>query len=169
MRHAWNLIYGATPVEFTSAYGINESVLRLKAVTDRSVFSNLGAERAIGTVKARRVSLRRVIPGWGNAFKPRFIGKFHQLNGSVVLRGHFTMILPTKLFMSLWFGFASLTTARAAVGVVTEGTINARRGLLVSIVLLCGGVAFVWAGKWVAKNDPEWLAYVIRRALSAGS
>ena len=157
--------FWATPVEFTSAYDIDESVQRLSAVTDRSVFSNLGDHRIVGTVKATRVSLRRINPGWPNAFKPRFIGKFHQLNGKVVLTGRFATILPTKLFMTFWFGFASLMTARLAIDVLMDGTINTQQGLLRSIVLICGGVAFVWAGKW-ASNDSEWIAYVIRRALS---
>jgi hypothetical protein len=166
MCHAWDLIYGTRPVEFPSAYGIDESVPRLKAVSDRPVFSDLGSQRAVGTVKATRVSLRRVIPAWPNAFKPHFIGKFHQYDGKVVLKGRFTMILPIKLFLSLWFGSALLLIAQLVIDVVTEGTINAQRGLLNSIVIICGGVAIVWAGKRVSRNDPDWLAYVIKQALS---
>jgi hypothetical protein len=76
------------------------------------------------------------------------------------------MFWPIKLFLSLWFGFALLMVALTVVSVVTEGTTNAQQGLRHSMVVIGGGVAIVWAGKWGAKHDPEWLAYVIRRALS---
>jgi hypothetical protein len=58
----WRLLYESTAAEFRSAYGLDESVERLRAATKRSVFSSLGETVAVGKVSKEGVRLQRVIP-----------------------------------------------------------------------------------------------------------
>src|SRR4051812_15954076 len=107
-RHEWRTvmldrIFASKPAEFESAFGVSESVSRLTAATKRSVFSAMGSQAAVGTVREDRVTLQRVIPVVGNSFKPFFIGQFVSRNGRVVLSGTFRMHWFTRVFMTLWF------------------------------------------------------------------
>jgi hypothetical protein len=88
------LIYGSTPVEFESSFGLHESVARIHAATVRSVFLSFHKQSAVGRVTEHRVSLQRVIPLVGNSFKPFFVGKFEIKNGHVVLIGRFNRLQP---------------------------------------------------------------------------
>ncbi len=166
IRGAWDLVYGATPAEFESSYGLEESVQRLAAATGRSVFSALTRQRAVGTVKPSRVSLQRVIPMFGNSFKPFFIGEFQERNGRVVLTGRFTMIWPVKTFMSVWFGFLLVWTALPGASIVTQGQTDVVWFPLSGLGMIGAGIALVWIGKWFARNDAAWLSNVIQEALS---
>jgi len=53
------------------------------------------------------VSLERAIPFVGNSFKPLFVGKFHRVDGIIMLSGRFTMPWWVKVFMTFWFGSVS--------------------------------------------------------------
>jgi hypothetical protein len=44
----WRLLYESTPAEFRSAFGLAQTVERLRAATGRSVFSSLGKTAAVG-------------------------------------------------------------------------------------------------------------------------
>src|ERR1700730_10329597 len=83
----WRLLYESTPAEFRSAFGLAEAVERLRAATERSVFSSLGKTAAVGKVPEQGVRLQRVIPMVGISFKPFFIGSFEIRDGLTVLVG----------------------------------------------------------------------------------
>ena len=166
IRGAWDLVYGATPAEFESSYGLDESLQRLAAATNRSVFSALTRQGAVGTVRHLRVSLQRVIRMVGNSFKPFFIGEFQQRNGRVVLTGWFTMTWPVKAFMSVWFGFLLLWTALGGASLVTQVQSDVAWLPLSGVGMIGAGIALVWIGKWFARNDAAWLSNVIQEALS---
>src|ERR1700722_19610501 len=102
-RWLWRLLYEAQPAEFRSAYGLEESVERLRAATKRSVFSALAETTAVGKVSEQSVRLQRVIPMVGNSFKPFFLGRFEVSEGRVLLVGRFTMLPIVKVFMTFWF------------------------------------------------------------------
>jgi hypothetical protein len=104
----WRLLYESTRVEFRSAYGLAESVARLRAATKRSVFSSLGETAAVGKVSEEGVRLQRVIPMVGNSFKPFFVGHFEVRDGVTVLIGRFSMWTFAKVFMTGWLGMALL-------------------------------------------------------------
>jgi hypothetical protein len=97
-----NLLYGRLPAKFESAFSLEESVQRLGAVIEPS--PSITREVAVGTVCEDRVSLERAIPFVGNSFKPLFIGKFHRLDGRIILSGQFTIPWWVKVFMTFWFG-----------------------------------------------------------------
>ncbi len=162
LRNTW---LGSEPVEFESAYGMAESVERLKAATRRfSIWSSVGHQVAAGSVKESRVSLQRAIPMVGNSFKPFFIGRFAWRDGRVVLAGRFRMHPFVRIFMALWFGGAGFAIATF---VMAAG--HARRGSLFvppAAGILLAGIGMVSLGGWFSRNDPAWLSTVIRGALA---
>jgi hypothetical protein len=161
-RWLWRLLYESTPAEFRSAFGLEESVERLRAATKRSVFSALSETAAVGKVSEKSVRLQRVIPMVGNSFKPFFLGQFQSNNGQVLLVGRFTMLPIVKLFMTFWFGFVTLTSVGFLFGL--NSTIPAP-AVLGPFVMVGGGVAMLAFAKWLARNDVAWLSEVIEDAL----
>jgi hypothetical protein len=155
-------------VEFESAYGLAESVERLRAVTKRSVFYAMSQQQAVGKVTETRVSIQRVIPMVGNAFKPYFIGGFLASDGKVVLRGRFTMHWLAKLFFGAWFGVLGLITVLALVGLVAGRASNPQPLAIVpaTIGMLAFGLVLVKSGQWFSRKDPVWLSSIIGAALT---
>ena len=165
MRRLFDLLYGAVPADFESAFGFEESVRRLSDATKRSVFGAFTQQAAVGQVSRDRVSLQRVIPFVGNSFKPFYIGKFRELNGRVVLTGRFTMLWWVKAFMTFWFGFCALWTALAIAPLLMRDA-NAWWFPFAGASMFAVGVAFVAFAKRLARNDVPWLSKVIQDALS---
>lgn len=161
------LLYESTPAEFLSAYGLAESVERLRAATKRSVFSALAETTAVGKVSEKIVRLQRVIPMVGNSFKPFFIGHFEVRGDVTVLIGKFTMLPLAKVFMSFWFGMCGLFAGAVLLGGFKPQGPNATFFLLQPFLMIGGGIALVAAGKWFARNDVAWLSELIAAALGA--
>ncbi|MHB8258506.1 MAG: hypothetical protein ACYDHY_13640 [Acidiferrobacterales bacterium] len=161
IREQWR---HSEPVEFESAYGLAESIERLKAVTQRSVFAVLVHPAAVGTVKASRVSLQRVIPMVGNSFKPCFVGRFEQRGSRVVLTGRFTMFWFVKLFLGFWFGFCALAIVASTLITVRSG--RNPMVALAAVGMLFAGAGVVRLGVWFSRKDQAWLSDVIRGALA---
>jgi hypothetical protein len=161
-----DLIYGSISVEWESAYGLEESVSRLRAATKRSVFSALTEPAAVGTVTESRVKLQRVIPMFRNSFKPFLIGQFVKRGEHVFLVGRFTMHGFVKVFMTVWFGFLVVFGVMApfAQTVSRSGSF----AFIFGPITMCGfGVGLVWFCKWLSRNDAAWLAEVVERAIGA--
>lgn len=155
---------GSEPLEFESAYGLDESVRRLRDATRRwALFST--TEVAAGAVSSSRVSLQRVIPMVGNSFKPYFIGKFERRADKVVLVGRFTMHPFVKVFMAIWMGFVVVGTLVGAIAAMQSH--RAESMPLAGLGMLLFGVLLVRFGAWLSRNDPAWLSEVIRRALNS--
>jgi hypothetical protein len=165
IRTLVGFIYGSISAEFKSAYGVSESVTRLRAATRRFAFGVLAEQAAAGTVSESSVRLQRVIPMVGNSFKPFFIGRFETRSDGVYLTGRFTILGVVKAFMTLWLG------CTLAMGIAfSSATINPHSGdwlraLGGSFGMFCAGLALVGFGKWLARNDVTWLSNVIRTAL----
>ena len=69
IKHLWG---GSEPVEFISAYGLAESVARLKAATKPWSLFNVSEQAAVGRVSETRVSLTSEqvywwLQGWHDA------------------------------------------------------------------------------------------------------
>ena len=116
LRWIRNLWSGSEPVAFVSAYGLAESVARLKAVTTSWSLFRVAEQAAVGRVSETRVSLRHVVPMFGNAFKPVFTGRFRQVNGQVVLTRVFGLSWFVTLFMAYWLGFCVLFVLLSLLG-----------------------------------------------------
>jgi hypothetical protein len=165
IRWFWNLVYGSVPAEFQSSYGLDQSVRRLADATGRSVFSALTRQRAVGTVKASKVSLQRVIPFIGNSFKFFFIGQFQNRDGRTVLVGRFTMHWFVKAFMSIWFGFIALWTLFAIAALPFHISKDNWFAPLFGVGMFAAGIALVWVCRWFSRNDVAWLSNVVSSAL----
>lgn len=164
LARAPRLLYDSTPAEFRSAYGLAESVERLRAESKRSVFSALAETTAVGKVSEKVVRLQRVIPMVGNSFKSFFIGHF-QIRGDVtVLIGKFTMLPLVKIFMSFWFGMCGLFAGAVLLGGFKPQAPKPAPFLLQPFLMIGGGIALVAAGQWFARNDAAWLSEVIATA-----
>jgi hypothetical protein len=168
IRWFLDLLYGSVSVEWESAYPLAESVARLRAVTLRSVFSALAEPAAVGTVSESRVKLQRVIPMVGNSFKPFFLGQFVKRGERVFLTGRFTMLLITKVFMSLWLGLLACVSVTALVSMLAAPAGKPGRFLLVlgPLLMMAFGIGMLRLAKWFCRNDVGWLTHVIRRAIS---
>jgi hypothetical protein len=164
LRWLWRLLYESTPVEFSSAFGLEESVERLRTATKRSVFSALSETAAVGKVSEKSVRLQRVIPMVGNSFKPFFLGCFQSSEGKVLLVGRFTMLPIVKVFMTFWFGTVALASVGLLFGLNSTMPVPAVFG---PFVMVGGGVAMVAFGKWLARNDVVWLSKLIEGALKS--
>ena len=94
IRQAFDWLYGSAPAVFESAFGFEESVRRLAAATERSALRSIGREVAIGRVTCERVSIYKSHQLLTKrAIKMAFIGRFHEVNGRVLLTGRFSMPL----------------------------------------------------------------------------
>ena len=156
---------GSEPVEFISAYGLTESVARLKAATKRRSLFGVSEQAAVGRVSETRVSLRRVIPMIGNSFKPVFTGRFGQAHGQVVLTGRFGLSWFVKLFMAYWFGFCVLFVA-LSLPAATHKSVEAFAPLA-GVGMFALGLGMTRLFAWFSRDDPAWLSEVIRTALHA--
>lgn len=152
-------------VEFPSAYGLTESVGRLKGATRRSVLSDMAHQSAVGRVSERRVRLQRCIPLIGNAIKPFFFGRFVERDGAVVLVGQFRMLWVTRVFFVVWFGV--LTVGTISWAVAREPHRWAAVGGC--LVMYAAGALAIGLGKWFSRNDVAYLSGVIRDALAPDS
>jgi hypothetical protein len=162
----FELLYGSTPAEFRSSFGVSDSIERLRTATKRSVFSAIGEQAAVGKVSEERVRLQRVIPMVGNSFKPFFVGRFERRDGVTVLSGRFSMLLFTKVFMTFWLGAVLLSALVFPVLGVRAQKGSSGFAVFMPIFMLAAGVGLIALGKWFARNDVAWLSKVIEGALS---
>ena len=139
-------LFGNIPFSCESKYSLEESVVCLRKNIKRSVFSSLFKQKAAGKVSASKVSLQRVIPFFGNSFKPIFVGKFQERKGKVYLEGKFTTFLFSKIFMTVWFSFALLWTALAFIQIVQKFATQADRLFVELFLFPLGGIAFIGIG-----------------------
>jgi hypothetical protein len=159
------LLYGSSPAEFVSVYGLSESVERLAAATKRSVFSSWGETSAVGKVSESQVRLQRVIPMINNSFKPFFLGRFEVRDGVTVLTGRFTLTPFVKIFMTVWFGMLLLVGGGILVSGIKGPGSAPPFVLFQPLLMVGGGILLVAFGKWLSRNDVAWLSSVIGRAL----
>ena len=162
------MLFGTKAAEFLSDYPLEESVNHLSAVVKRSVFSALTKQELVGRVSLSKVSVQRVVPFFGNSFKPFFIGAFQIKDGKVVLSGNFTIHPFTKVFMTLWLGFCIFFILMGMIVFFDKNQDNA--------FIALGGVGFMLFGvglirfcQWISHGDVEWISTKIARALSSRS
>jgi hypothetical protein len=174
LQRLFDLLFGNVKVRFLSDFSLKESVQRLSDRTERTVFSALFRQAVVGPVTDSSVRLQRVIPMFGNSFKPTFVGRFREDQGQVVLEGRFTMFRHSKVFMTIWLAFSLLWTLMAAAGAVlvmvgrAEQPPNEWWSLffpLIGLGFFFLGVGFVRGCWWLSRSDMASIASVIEAAL----
>jgi len=160
-------LFGSIPARFESDYTLEESIERLGATVQSSVFHSLFEQAAVGQVSEANVSLQRVLPMVHNGFKPHFKGSFCVESGRVILDGRFAVQPATKIFLGFAFSFLAICGVIACVIFFHGETRNVEvsLGFLGMIPLFCT-IAFF--GQWLARNDVAWLSSRIEGALSSG-
>ena len=158
----------AKHVEFKSAFPLVESVDRLKATTRRWTFSlsAMAHESPVGRVSSQRVALQRVIPMFGNSFKPFFIRQFVEREGRVFLVGRFRMLWFVRIFFTFWLAAVAVATLSMAV-LSNTSPLRRSHDLMFGAIMLAAALALFGFGRWLSRNDPAWLSQVIQNALSA--
>jgi hypothetical protein len=160
-------VYGSVPVEFKSAYDLEESVRRLTAATGGSIFR----ARVVGTVTQSRVFLLRFVPfdfflNIAVFIRPVFTGQFEQWNDHVVLKGRFKIHPVGRMYLVSTLGLMPL-----AVVIVPAHVMGRVEWLFVLFALgaLSLSIALVWLGRWLSRNDLSCLSQFIVSALSKES
>ncbi len=169
-------LFGNILFSCESEFSLEDSVIRLKENTKRSVFSSLFKQKAAGKVCASKVSLQRVIPFFGNSFKPILVGKFKEEKGIVYFNGKFTTFLLSKIFMAVWFSFALFWTALAIIQVAETFSNQTDRLPFEAFLFPVFGVAFIGIGVLFIKlcwrlsaKDMDYLKKVVIEALTKDS
>ncbi len=156
-----------------SSFGTQESVRRLSKEV-RWPIPNLFGQCLFGTVKEKKIKIRRVIPFVGNSYAPVFYGSFVERNGATVLQGYFAISLFDRIFHGVWLGFCllfiPLFLAASLFGKVSPSSPTHTRELLLfglaPIGMLLIFVAFVQLGKWFARNDAAWIEEHMTKVLN---
>jgi hypothetical protein len=166
IRKLFGILYGSSPADFVSVFGVEESVARLANATKRSVFQAIAEQAAVGEVSRERVRLSRVRPFVGNSFRTFYVGEFVETDGRVRLQGRFTLSRGTKAFMTLWFGLVLVWTALALTYAILAEDAEAWLFPLAGVAMLAAGLGLLVLFKRLAGSDRPWLSNVIEGALS---
>jgi len=165
-------LFGNIPFSCESNFSLEDSVARLRKNTKRSVSNSLFKQKIAGRVTASRVSLQRVVPFFGNSFKPILVGKFKEEKGKVYLQGKFTTFLLSKIFMVVWFSFALLWIALAIIQFAESFGDQAGRFPLEALLFPVGGIVFISIGVFFIKlcwrlsvKDIDYLKQVVVESL----
>jgi hypothetical protein len=167
-----SFLFGNIPFSCGSNYSLEESVIRLRENTKRSVFSSIFIQKAAGKVSASKVRLQRVIPFFGNSFKPIFVGKFEERKGGIYLEGKFTTLMLSKIFTTVCFGFAFFWSVLAILQLANKFSTQADRLHIGLFLFPLAGFAFICIGVLLIKlcwklsvKDIDFLEKVIVEAL----
>lgn len=170
-------LYPSIPVAYRSDYPVEEAVKRLREAVKPTIFHSLFKQSAVGEVRKDRVRLQKVIPFFGNSFKPIFVGAFKDTADGVILEGVFTTFMFSKIVMTVWFGFSliwTLTAIFAAAGIIfAKGNILTSFNMLYAISFPVFGLLFMAFGYgllrfcwWVSRADMDFLSRTITHALT---
>lgn len=175
MSKLTNFLFGNIPFSCVSIYSLEESIEKLSEETKRSVFQSLTKQNAVGIVTESNVRLQRVIPMFGNSFKPIFVGQFNTKSGKVEIEGKFTTFAISKVFMVFWLGFAAFWTVGATIKTYDTWISNPERFdvepilmffPLIGLAFFVVGIVF-FKGCWrLSIRDIDYLKNVITKALS---
>ena len=165
IQSLYQFLYGSSPAEFKSAFELEESIDRLRAVTKRWAWSAQAQPTAVGPVDESKVRLQRVIPMVRNGSQPCFTGRFEVRPDGVYLSGRFTMLPFVKAFMTIGLGGTIL------IGILGVTSGQAWQGPFITrflgFAMTAFGIGVIAIGKWFSRNDAAWLSHVIRSALGA--
>jgi hypothetical protein len=162
--------------EFLTPLTPAQCVERLAAVVDSEqlgLFSVAGLNPVIGEVTESSLRLRKRI-GYRNSFQTYLTAALRPTSGGTVLSCDLATHPLVRMFMYFWFGIVALVGAPAylaLLGPVTCGPAmveeHALIGLLVPPTMLAFGLALVGLGRFLARDEADFLVEFLARTLDA--
>jgi hypothetical protein len=143
-----------------------DCVLRLKSKADPA-----WSDAVTGSVGESSFRLSRRI-AYRNSFQPCVSGTLIDDNGQTRLHCRIGLHPLVRAFCIVWFGVVSIACVAiiaAAAGMLTQHTAPAKLwpGAAVPFLMLTGGAALVGFGKFIGRDDADFLKVVLRRTLEA--
>ncbi len=120
----------------------------------------------MGWANKDEVLLHRIRPFIGNATKPYFYGKFIKTDKGLVLEGIFKMNRLARVWFSIPAFFALLLELLVLLTFSADPSANTVQFLTYEIpAFLAFLLAFIFAGKFLARNDVGWISKEIKEVL----
>jgi len=117
----------------------------------------------VGKVSESKVVLRRYRPLWGNSFIPIFRGKFVSRSGKSILEGEYSILMFTKIGMSLWYvlviGFGMMTA------ITSNNQLERKWSIIIAAVMLLLGIGLLHFGWITGKKDINYIDSVINESI----
>lgn len=161
-------LFGGVATQFQSSFSMQESIVRLEGILERSPVPALTEPCVIGTVTEEQVELQRLVPAFRSPWCPHFIGAFSTIDGRTVLKGWFIFTFTHRVVTTFWLSVISAATILAAGMVIVRATGDSWLPLLGIGLFACSSL-MVRSGSWYSRNDVAWLAQRISDALTEGA
>jgi len=158
------------PIEIESNVSLEASLQRLehRINQDGKAGDRLFQSHLRGEVSPEHIYLYRLRPLMGNyLYRPIFVGRVKATNYKVVLKGQFTMLQFTKIFLRVAFIMLALIEALFVTGAVRSHlsvvpTLIAISFIPLVFVLVLGVFLLV---KWLNRGDVEWITGAVTASL----
>lgn len=155
-------------VDLISPLSAEECVQRLRFKTAEGWSGSV-----VGSVGATSFRLRKRI-GYRNSFQISLYGKIIDESGQTRLHCKVGLHPLVRAFLTVWFGGVSIGCGAMAIRTIdllrnTHGALpaNGWQALAVPFGMLGFGVVLVRSGKYLARDEPDFLIDFVRRALDA--
>jgi len=127
----------------------DEVMRRITAATKQgSLFQKKeGTYLFFGQIEFRSFRLMRWI-FYNNSFNPVIKGTVTDDRNGTVIDVEQSLHITSKIFMLVWFAFSTFALL-VTLASVYLGMENGKRGLAISIIMLCGGMALIRVGFWL--------------------
>jgi hypothetical protein len=164
---AWQIKAGGLPpmaFDLISPLSREACVSRLRSKTDPA-----WSGAVVGSIGETSFRLRKRIY-YRNSFQYSLSGKLIDHNGQTRLRCRIGLHPLVRAFLVVWFGGVLIgcgaITARLA-GVLARGAspVNRWPGAAVPFLMLVGGLALVMSGRYLARDEPDFLIDFLRKNL----
>jgi hypothetical protein len=163
-------------IEVFSPFAPADCVSRLRGAIDGGVMVSLfgvGSKPVIGKVSESSLRLRRRIR-YGNSFQTFLTATMRPEPGGTVISGACTMHPLVRIFNVVWFAIVALfggTLLLATGWNALYGNGGPSRetlwGILIPLVLLSFGIGLVRLGRYLARDDPQFLMDFLAQILEA--
>lgn len=175
-----NALFGppVPPTELVTSFPLDRCLL---AVKERlaSPFNPFSSRSVAGFIRGTElVAWQRT--GYRNSFRPLMKAKFlHSPEGTRV-KCRFRMAIAVRIFMTIWFGFVGLLAGASALDALLPDAVGraesfdspkdgaaAPSALIFTMLMLAFGVVLVRGGRWLARDEPDFLVLFLLQTLDA--
>ena len=167
-----SIFAGSGRIDLVSPLPRAECARRIKAVAD-GWWKLIGTRPATGWISDTSIRLRKRI-WYGNSFQTYLFGKLEDYEGGTVIRCRFGMHPFVIAFMSFWFAGAAIGGGVILLGTLVQ-LIKYREpfslpmllGIVVPFALLAGGAALLRFGRYLARDERQFLKDFVCAAINA--